>query len=307
MTHGHLHDHSNHSHGPDSFNRAFAIGAALNLGLVVAQIGFGLVANSLALIADADHYFADVIGLVLAWGASWLGSWQPTRRHTYGFRRASILAVLANAGLLFVGVGAIIIESLRRLATPEPIQELTVIWVAVLGILVNAATAMLFMRGRHHDLNIRGAFLHMAADAGISLGVVVAATVIMWTRWLWIDPAVSLAIAAAILVSTWGLARRSVDLALDAVPEDIDRHAIEAYLTRLPGVSEMHDLHIWAMSTTETALTVHLVRPNAPVDDHFIAHVAEELAHRFRIQHTTVQIEAGDPAHPCRLASAETV
>jgi cobalt-zinc-cadmium efflux system protein len=231
-----LHNHSNHGHGPDSFDRAFAIGTALNLGLVVAQIGFGLVANSLALIADAAHNFADVIGLLLAWGASWLHSWQPTRRHTYGFRRASILAALANAGLLFVGVGAIIIEAVRRLATPEPIEETTVICVAGLGILVNAATTMMFMRGRHQDLNIRGAFLHMAADAGISLGVVVAAE---WTRWMWIDPAVSLAIAAAILVSTWELARRSVDLALDAVPEGIDRQAIEAYLTTLPGVSCM--------------------------------------------------------------------
>jgi cobalt-zinc-cadmium efflux system protein len=301
------HHHGDHSHGAAEFGRAFAVGIGLNLALVLAQLAFGFVAGSLALIADAAHNFADVIGLVMAWGAARLVAWRPTARHTYGYRRASILAALANAALLFVGVGAIIIEAVSRLTNPHPIAGATVIVVASLGMVINAGTALLFLRGRHHDLNIKGAFLHMATDAVVSLGVVAGAALILWTGWLWIDPVMSLVIAAAILVSTWGLARSSVDLALDAVPESVDRLAVETYLENLPGVCELHDLHIWAMSTTETALTAHLVRPGAAIDDGFVTQVSAELARRFGIGHVTLQIEAGDPAHPCTLAPAEVV
>ncbi len=307
-SHTHVdHDHHGHSHAPKSFGTAFAIGVALNMLIVIAELVFGFAANSLALIADAAHNFSDVIGLLLAWGAAWLALHPPTKDRTYGYRRASILAALGNAALLMIAIGGLTIEAVRRFQQPETVASSTVMWVALLGIVVNAATALLFMRGRHGDLNIRGAFMHMAADAGISLGVVLAALVIMFTGWHWIDPAISLAIAAVVLVSGWHLARDAINLAMDAVPEGIDQHAVEVYLSGLPGVTEVHDLHIWAMSTTETALTVHLIRPGAGLDDHFLTKVCEELAHHFRIKHATLQVEAGDPAHPCTLAPAEVV
>jgi cobalt-zinc-cadmium efflux system protein len=313
MAHGHRHgahyhhDHAHgHSHAPAALNRAFAIATALNLGFVIAEVVFGLLAHSLALVADAAHNLSDVVGLLLAWGAGWLARREPTEKHTYGFRRASIYAALANAALLFVAVGGIVIEALRRFSEPEPVAETTVIVLATIGIVINTATALLFVRGQH-DLNVRGAFLHMAADAAVSAGVVVAALLIMATGWQWLDPAASLAIAAVILVGTWSLAREAVDLSLDAVPAGVDRAAVNAYLSRLDGVSEVHDLHIWAMSTTETALTAHLVRPGAALDDHFLADVCAELSRRFAIGHATLQIESGDPAHPCRLAPHEVV
>lgn len=304
-----LHDHSHahgvgHTHGPDSFGFAFGVGVALNITIVIAELVFGYVANSLALMADAAHNFSDVLGLLLAWGAAWLAVRRPTQRHTYGYRRASILAALINAGLLLLAVGGIIVEALRRFQDPSPVAERIVIYIAILGIVVNGATALLFMRGRHGDLNIRGAYLHMVADAGVSFGVVVAAVLIMWTGWQWIDPAISLGIAAVILASGWELARDSVNLALDGVPKDIDLAKVESYLREREGVIEVHDLHIWAMSTNETALTAHLVRPGG-LDDAFLSSVCDELSHRFDIAHATLQIESGNDV--CRLAPAEVV
>ena len=303
--HPHSHGHGHHHAPPKDFGTAFAVGTALNLGFALIEIGVGAFANSLALISDGLHNFSDVIGLVLAWCAAWLCTWRPTASHTYGYRRASILAALGNAALLFLATGAILTEAIRRLLAPEPVAAGVVLWVAAIGIAINLATALMFMRGRHHDLNVRGAFLHMMGDAAVSLGVVVAALVIGWTGWLWLDPAVSVAVAAVILLTTWGLTRDALNLALDAVPAGIDRDAVEAYLAGLPGVTEVHDLHIWAMSTTETALTAHLVRPNASLDDQLLTAAAHELEHRFGIHHVTVQVEAG--VAECRLAPAHVV
>ena len=302
--HSHSHDHAGQSHEPDRFGWAFAIGASLNAAFVAAELVFGYAANSLALISDAVHNLSDVIALLLAWGAMWLAQKQPTQRHTYGYRRASILAALFNAGLLLVAVGGIIVEAINRLQQPAPVAGWTVVAVAAFGIVVNGGTALLFMRGRHGDLNIRGAYLHMVADAGVSFGVVVAASVIMLTEWLWVDPAISLVIAAVVLVSGWGLARDSVNLALDGVPRGIELSDVRDYLGALNGVSEVHDLHIWAMSTHETALTAHLVRPDG-ADDAFLHQVCEELSHRFNIHHATLQIESSGEV--CKLAPAERV
>jgi cobalt-zinc-cadmium efflux system protein len=302
--HDHAHDHAAHSHTPQSFGWAFAIGASLNAGFVIAELIFGYAANSLALISDAVHNFSDVVALLLAWGAAWLAQKQPTPQHTYGYRRASILAALFNAGILLIAVGGIIVEAFNRLHEPAQVSGWTVVVVAALGIVINGGTALLFMRGRHGDLNVRGAYLHMAADAGVSLGVVVAALVIMLTGWLWVDPAISLVIAAVVLASGWGLARDSVNLALDGVPRGIELVKVRDFLGALEGVSEVHDLHIWAMSTKETALTVHLVRPGGS-DDAFLHHVCEELSHRFNIHHATLQIEVNGEV--CKLAPAERV
>jgi cobalt-zinc-cadmium efflux system protein len=300
----HAHGQAGHSHAPDNFGFAFAVGITLNTVFVVAELVFGYAANSLALISDAVHNFSDVIALLLAWGAVWLARKQPTQQHTYGYRRASILAALINAGLLLIAVGGIAVEAVNRIQTPAEVAGWTVVWVATLGIVVNGGTALLFMRGRHGDLNIRGAYLHMVADAGVSFGVVVAACVIVLTGWLWVDPAISLCIAAVVLASGWGLARDSVNLALDGVPKSIELAAVRNYLGGLDGVTEIHDLHIWAMSTNETALTAHLVRPGG-YDDPFLHSVCEELSHRFNIQHATLQVEAGSDA--CKLASSEVV
>ncbi|KRR23878.1 cobalt transporter [Bradyrhizobium lablabi] len=302
--HDHSHGHAGHSHAPDNFGAAFAIGATLNTAFVVAELIFGYAANSLALISDAVHNLSDVIALLLAWGAAWLSQKQPTQRHTYGYRRASILAALFNAGLLLVAVGGIVVEAVNRFYSPAPVAGMTVILVAALGVAINGFTALLFMRGRHGDLNIRGAYLHMVGDAGVSLGVVVAAGIIMLTGWLWLDPAISLVIAAVVFWSGWGLARDSVNLALDGVPRGIKLVEVRDYLAGLEGVSEVHDLHVWAMSTNETALTAHLVRPGG-TDDAFLHRVCEELSHRFNIHHPTLQIETA--AEACRLAPAERV
>lgn len=302
--HSHAHGHAGHSHTPGSFGFAFAVGVALNTAFVVAELVFGYAANSLALISDAVHNFSDVIALLLAWVAGWLARKGPTEQYTYGYRRASILAALVNAGLVLIAVGGIAVEAITRIGEPAAVAGATVVVVAALGIVVNGGTALLFMRGRHGDLNIRGAFLHMAADAAVSLGVVVAAFVILLTGWLWVDPAISLCIAAVVLASGWGLARDSVNLALDGVPKGIELAGVRDYLGGLEGVTEVHDLHIWAMSTHETALTAHLVRPGG-YDDLFLHGICEELSHRFNIQHATLQIEAGSDV--CRLAPAEVV
>jgi len=304
------HSHGDHHHGhapPVDFSRAFAIGVALNAGFVAVEAVYGFLANSLALLADAGHNLGDVLGLLLAWGAAILVKRRPTARHTYGLKRSSILASLANAILLLLAVGMIVWEAVHRLVRPEPFAETTVVWVATLGIVINVATALMFRRGVKGDINVRAAFLHMASDAAVSLAVVVAALIVMATGWLWLDPAVGIAIALAITYGTWSLLTASISLALDAVPANIDRHAIEAYLADLPGVSEVHDLHIWAMSTTEVALTAHLVRPGAVLDDELLGRVCRDLHEKFGVGHCTVQIEAGDPEHACRLAPADVV
>jgi cobalt-zinc-cadmium efflux system protein len=301
-----MHDHG-HFHAPAGYGRAFAIGIALNAGYVAVEAGFGLMVGSLALVADAGHNLSDVAGLLLAWGGAWLSKKEPTRRRTYGYKRSSILAALGNAMLLLLAVGAIIWEAIRRLDEPQPVASTTILWVAVVGLFVNGFTAWLFMAGRKGDINIRGAFLHMAADTGVTAGVIVAALVIMATGWQWVDPVVGLIIGAVILVGTWGLLRDSVNLSLDAVPEGIDMNAVEACLRGLPGVTEVHDLHVWAMSTTEPALTVHLVRPKDGADDRLLDRLRCELHERFGIEHMTVQFETGDPAHPCPQAPADVV
>src|ERR1700743_796092 len=302
--HGHAHGHVGHSHAPDHFGFAFAFGATLNTLFVIAELGFGYAANSLALISDAVHNFSAVISLLLAWAAMWLARKQPTDRHTYGYRRASILAALVNAGLLLIAVGGIAVEAINRIREPAAVAGWTVGLGAALRIVVNGGTALLFMRGRHGDLNVRGAYLHMMADAGVSLGVVVAAFIIMATGWLWVDPVISLGIAAVVLASGWGLAKDSVNLALDGVPKGIELAKVSAYLAELEGVTHLHDLHIWAMSTNETALTAHLVCPGG-TDDNFLHRVCEELSHRFNIHHATIQIEASGEV--CKLAPAEVV
>lgn len=305
----HDHDHGPSPGGTAGQGRAFAIGTVLNLGYVVVEAVFGLLSGSLALLADAGHNLSDVLGLLLAWGAATLASRAPTRRRTYGWRRASILAALGNAALLLAATGAIIWEALRRLFTgAAPVETGTILWVAAIGVVVNVGTALLFLRGRHEDLNIRGAFLHMAADAAVTVGVILAALAIRATGWSWLDPATSLVIAAVILFGTWGLLRDSVDLALDAVPRGIDAAAVEDWLAARPGVTAVHDLHIWALGTRETALTAHLLRPDAGhPDDAFLDALRHGLQERFGIGHATIQVEAGDPAHPCPQAPAQVV
>jgi cobalt-zinc-cadmium efflux system protein len=289
---------------PDS-GVAFAVGSGVNAGFVVLQVVFGLIAGSVALLADALHNLGDVLGLLLAWGAAGMGRWRPTGRHTYGFGRSSILAALVNAAVLLVGCGAIAVEGIRRFGDPAPVAGGTVMWVAAAGILVNGGTALLFMRGQSDDLNVRAAFLHLASDALVSLGVVVAGGVILLTGWHWVDPVTSLGIAGAIAWGTWGVMRQSVELAMDAVPRGIDRPAVEAALGALPGVSEVHDLHIWGLSTTESALTAHLVS-DAPGAD-LVETACIMLQERFRIGHATVQVEHAGLAARCRLRPAEIV
>ena len=299
------HGHHHHAHGPANYNRAFAIGTALNLGFVLVEAAFGVIANSVALLADAGHNLSDVLALLLAWGAAWLTRRQPTSRHTYGFGSSSILASLINAMLLLVAVGAIAFEAIGRIFRPEPVAEFIVIWVAAAGILVNGATAWMFMRGRERDINIRGAYLHMASDAAVSAGVVVAAIAIWATGWYWLDPLASLAISVVIVLGSLDLLKESTRLAMAAVPGGVDRTGVERYLAGLSGVSAVHDLHIWAISTTETALTAHLVRPVMAPDDEFLRGVAAELKARFSIGHCTIQIE--HDGADCHLAPTDVI
>lgn len=295
-----------HDHARGAFDRAFAIGVGLNLSFVVVEVIYGLQAHSLALVADAGHNLSDVLGLVLAWVASVLARRRPTPRRTYGMRRSSVLAALANAVLLLIAIGAIAWEAVRRFTDPVPVEAGTVMWVAAVGIVINSVTALLFMSGRKGDLNIKGAFLHMAADAGVSAGVVGAGLAIRATGWVWLDPTISLAIVVVIFVGTWGLLRDSTNLALDAVPEGIDEQGVKSYLRAVEGVAEVHDLHIWGMSTTEVALTAHLVRPDGKSDDALLARVAQELHDCFGIEHATLQVEHGR-GPDCSLAPAHVV
>ncbi|HYD25406.1 MAG TPA: cation diffusion facilitator family transporter [Croceibacterium sp.] len=300
--HGHAHAHRHaRPHAPKDYGPAFALGVLLNSAFVLIEAGFGLWSGSMALVADAGHNLSDVLSLLIAWGAAYMSARPANPKFTYGYKSSSILAALANAGLLLVALGAILIETVDRLFAPAPVEGLTMIVVAGVGIVVNGATALLFAGGRKHDINIRGAFLHMAADALVSVGVVAAGVAILLTGELWIDPLTSLVIVCVIGLGTWGLLRDSVKMGLLAVPDGIDEGAVREYLSGLPGVVAVHDLHIWPMSTTETALTAHLVMPAGYPGGAFLRDVARELDHRFRIGHATVQVETGadEPCADC--------
>ena len=294
--HGHLHEH----HAPARMDAAFAIGAAVNMAFVVAELGFGLWANSVALVADAAHNLGDVLALLLAWGAAWLTRRPPTARRTYGWGRSSILAALVNATVLLIGVGAIGIEAIQRLLHPEPVASGVVMAVAGAGILINGGTALLFMRDRHSDLNIKAQFQHLAGDTLVSVGVVIAALAIHLTGLTWLDPVASMGVVVIIVAGTWSTLRESIDLSLDAVPSRLTQQEVSEWLAGQPGVREVHDLHIWGLSTTETALTAHLVCEAAPAE-RGLNELATALQDRFRIGHTTIQIETETDAASCRL------
>ena len=296
-----MHDHSHghdHSHHFDTHNRSFAIAVFLNILFVVIEAVYGVISGSLALLADAGHNLSDVMGLIMAWAASWLASKAATNAKTYGLKKTTILAALFNALILIAAVGGIIWEAIQRLTDPADVAGLTVVIVAGIGVLINGATMMLFLNGQKGDINIRGAFLHMAADTAVSVGVVISGTILMFTNLTWIDPIVSLVIAVVIFVGTWQLLKVSVNLAVDAVPKGIDPSAVQERLESLPGVQSAHHLHIWALSTTENALTVHLVKPDPGSDDQVISEATEMLNKHFGIQHTTIQWERGDEQCP---------
>jgi len=295
-SHAHAHDHGHdavlavgHAHGPARHDRAFAIGIGVNIVFVAIEAFYGWRVDSLALLADAGHNLGDVLGLVLAWAGAFAGRLAPDDRHTWGWKRASILAAFGNALLLLVAMGSLVWVAVLRLQAPEATQPGTVMVVAAIGIVVNLGTALLFLRGRHDDLNIRGAFLHMAADAAVSAGVVVAGALVLWQGWLWVDPVASLAIAAVILFSTWQLFRDSLHLMFDGVPSSIDLDAVRAELEALPGVDCVHDLHVWATGTTEVVLTAHVVMPAGHPDDAFFRAAAARMKQRFAIGHVTLQ------------------
>ena len=311
----HKHDHG-HSHGPGhgghhhyvptDMGRAFAIGVTLNTAFVAVEVGAGLLSHSMALLADAGHNLSDVLALLMAWGATVLARRAPSSRRTYGLRKGTILASLGNAVFLLLAIGAIVSESIHRLTLPNVVSTRTVMITAAIGVAINTATALLFMRGSKQDINVRGAFMHMASDAVISVAVVIGAGVIALTGLQWIDPVLSLGIAVVIVIGTWGLLRDSVNLALDGAPREIDVAEVRAWLAALPGVEEIHDLHVWAMSTTETALTAHVIRPAARTEtgddaDHFLHTTCEALSVRFNIGHSTLQVET-DSDTACRLA-----
>ena len=303
----HEHDHQHgghaghaHAHAPKSFGRAFAIGLVLNLGFVLVEAGYGFAANSTSLLADAGHNLSDVLGLAVAWVAATLAARLPSARYTYGLRSSSILAALFNAVFLFVAVGAIAWEALRRFGHPEPVAGVTIMAVAAAGVVVNGVTAWLFASGRNSDVNVRGAFLHMAADAAVSAGVVAAGAGIVWTGWLWLDPLTSLLVVAVIVWSGWGLLRETLAMSLAAVPGHIDPADVRAHLLEAPGVTDLHDLHIWPMSTTEVALTAHLVMPGGHPGDAALHALCAQLRTHFGIGHATLQVET-DPQTACAL------
>lgn len=308
-------DGHTHSHAPANFNRAFAIGIGLNLAFVAIEGFYGWKIHSLALLADAGHNLSDVAGLVLAWAGALAGKLKPDHRHTYGWKRASILAAFANALLLLVAMGALVWEAVGRLMSPDPLQSnegVTIMVVAGVGIVINTATALLFMRGRKSDLNIRGAFLHMSADALVSAGVVLAGALTLWMGWMWLDPVVSLLIAAVILVGTWSLFGQALHLLLDGVPERVDLLQVKALLESLAGVARVHDLHVWATGTSDIAMTAQLVMPDGPANDAFLQHATELLHHHFGIDHATLQVVRVPFTTPCddgfaaRTASKES-
>ncbi len=288
---GHGHDHQHHRATPGTRGRAFALAIALNLAFVVAEIAAGFVSGSMALIADAGHNLSDVLSLLLAWGASVLAARPPSARFTYGLKSSSILAAIANAALLWVALGAILVETIRRLSEPAPVAGGTMMVVAGIGIVVNTLSGLLFVQGRKHDLNLRAAFLHLMADAAVSAGVVIAGLLVVLSGARWIDPLTSLLITAVIGWSSWGLLRDSVRMGMLAVPDSIDEGLVRTFLASQPGVSAVHDLHIWPMSTTETAMTAHIVMPGGYPGDHLLHEIAHELDHRFGIGHPTIQVE----------------
>jgi cobalt-zinc-cadmium efflux system protein len=291
-SHGHAGHHHGHQHGlPKDHGNAFTLAIMLNVGFVLVEFIYGFIADSTALLADAGHNLSDVLGLLLAWGAATLAKKQPTNRYTYGFRSTSILAAMANAMLLLVACGAIAWEAIRRFSEPSHVAGSIVVVVAIAGIVINGLSAWLFVAGSKDDLNIRGAFLHMAADAAVSFGVVIAGLIMLYTEWSWPDPAISLVIVAVVLGGTWSLLREAVQLSLSAVPANIELPAVAQFLGQLPGVADVNDLHIWGMSTTETALTVNLVMPQGCPSDSFIDDVARDLEQRFGIHHTTLQVK----------------
>jgi len=294
--HGHGHDHAHH-HAPANFGPAFAIGIALNSVFVAVELAIGFWVNSMALVADALHNLSDVFSLVLAWVGFWFLSRKPSGRFTYGFGRVSIQAALINVAILLVGVGAILFESIQRFAKPEPVEGGAMMIVAGIGILINGGTALLFMRGGS-DVNIRGAFVHMAADAAVSLGVVVAGALVLLTSWDWIDPLVGVMIAGVILVSSWGLVRESVNLSLDAAPENVNVPGIREWFLQQAGVESLHDLHVWPLSTNKTALTAHLVIADGIDADALLKELAEEIEEHFAITHITIQLEKASQACP---------
>ena len=300
LSQSHVHHHGQaHVHAPATLGAAFAWGISLNTAFVLAELVYGFRAGSLALIADAGHNFGDVLGLALVWWTRHLARRSPTPRHTYGLGRSTILSALANAGLLILGVGALLLETVQRLFHAQAVEGATVIWVAGVGVVINGVTAMFFFADRKNDLNVRSAYVHMASDAVISLGVVISGALMLTMRWYWLDPVMSLAICALLLWSTWGLLRESLLLAVDAVPPGIEPRQVELYLAGLPCVSAVHDLHIWAMSTTDTALTAHLVMSDVPQSDELLLRASRELQERFKIQHMTIQFEHGDGEVPC--------
>jgi cobalt-zinc-cadmium efflux system protein len=308
MTHSHDHNHSHaHDYGVTNYNRAFIIGTVLNVGFVLVEGAFGFWTQSLALLADAGHNLSDVLGLLLAWGASFLGTLPPTKRYTYGFRRSSILAAFINSVILLLAMGGIAWEAVQRISQPNPTSGTTIIVVAGIGVVINTLTALLFVSGREEDINLKSAFLHMAADALVSLGVVLAGIVIITTGWLWFDPVISLIIVVVVVVSTWGLFKDSLNLSLDAVPRQIEPLAVKTFLAELAEVTQVHDLHIWAMSTTETALTAHLVIPEGHPGDDFLVRVSQQLRDKFGIGHSTIQIEVNDSEASCWLNTEERV
>ena len=295
-----------HDHSVKNYNKAFALGVTLNITFVIVEASYGIMADSLALIADAWHNLSDVISLLLAWGASYLSSKPATLRRTYGLKKATVLASLISAVLLIFALGGIAYEAVQRFANPQGINGLTVIIVAGIGVFINAATAMLFMADQKHDLNIRGAYLHMLTDAGVSLGVVVAGIVFMFTGWLWLDPAISIIIVLVVLIGTWGLLKDSLNLSLDAVPKDINIVEIKDYLESLNDVIEIHDLHIWALGTRENALSVHLVSKETLINNDLIHKVQKHLHDTYKIEHATIQIENIENNH-CLLNQVKCV
>ena len=307
-SHGHDHAHGHHHHHAPVAGHgfAFALAVALNVAIVVIQAVYGVLAHSTALLADAGHNLSDVLGLLLAWGAAWLATRRPSARYTFGYGSSSILASLANAALLLFACGVIVAEAIDRLMNPAPVAGLAVFVVAAVGMVVNGLSACLFMRGQKEDLNIRGAFLHMAADAGVSAAVAISGLVILYTNWTWLDPLMSLLVVAVVVYGTWGLLRDSVRLALNAVPSGVDVERIRDYLADQPGVEDVHDLHIWALSTTGNALSAHLVMPAGHPGDERLDGIVLALRERFSMQHATLQVDLGTTDHRCAMEHPHT-
>ena len=300
-------EHSHQHPTPNNYTLAFAVGTALNVSFVIVEAVFGFLSNSLALIADAGHNLGDVLALLLSWAATYLAQRKPTRTKTYGLRRGTILAAFISSLILLMTMSIVAWEALGRFTNPSEVNSMTIMIVAGIGVLINTATALLFLSSQHDDLNIKAAFVHMAADAGVSLGVVLAGIAIMVTGLLWIDPAISLLIVVVIVFSTWSVFRDSFNLAMDGVPKGIDAEEVRNFILQQDGITEIHDLHIWAMSTTQVALTAHLVRDTSTIDDQFLHSLSKELRNKFKIIHPTIQIESGKQAHLCDQAHHDSV